>query len=157
VFAKNVAHVLTEKAFDTLPEFLHAIDVKLGDFPVRAGARFECRDFSVDTVIPGNVGDKVFNAREGFHGKDGDGLILRKVIHACFAGEARTAVDFRGTGAALPCFAIPADGKVRCEVTLDVMKRVENDHAGSDGDAVVHGLAAVRIAAKNAQGCFGHE
>jgi len=37
------------------------------------------------------------------------------------------------------------------------MKRVENDHAGSDRDAIVNGLPPVRIAAKNAQGGFLHE
>jgi len=110
VLAKDVTHVLTKKAFDALAEFLHAIDVKLGDFPVGTGARFERRDFPVDTVIPGNVGDKVFDARKRFHGEDGDGLVLGEVVHARFASEAGAAVDFGGTGAALPCFAIPADG-----------------------------------------------
>jgi hypothetical protein len=157
VFAKHMTNVLTEKAFNTLAEFLHAIDVELRDFPVGAGARFESRDFPVDTVIPGNVGDKVFDAGKGLHGQDGDGLVLREFVHARFAGEARTAVDFGGAGAALPGFAVPADGEVRSEVALNVMERVENDHAGSDGDAVVDGLSGVRIAAENAQGCFGHE
>jgi hypothetical protein len=102
--------VLTKKAFDALAEFLHAIHVKLGDFPLHAGARLKRGDFPVDTVIPGNVGDKVFDAGKRFHGEDGDGLVQREIVHAGLAGEARTAVDFGGAGAALPCLAIPTDG-----------------------------------------------
>ncbi len=72
------------------------------------------------------------------------------------SSKARTAVDFRGARAALPCFAIPADSKVGGEVSLNVMERVENDHARSDWDAVVNGLPAARVATKNAQGGFLH-
>ena len=76
---------------------------------------------------------------KGFHGHDGDGLILGEIVHARFAGEARAAVDFRGAGAALPCFAIPADGEIGRDVPLNVVQRVEHDHAGSDGHLVVDG------------------
>jgi 3-methyladenine DNA glycosylase Mpg len=86
VFAKDMTNVLTEKTFDALAKLLHAVHVELGDFPFHSLARFKRRDFAVDTVIPGNVGDKVFDSREGFHRQDGDGLLLREVIHARFAG-----------------------------------------------------------------------
>jgi hypothetical protein len=138
-------------------ELLHAIHVELGNLPVGTGARRECRDFPVDTVIPGNVGDKVFDAGEGLHGQDRDGLVLREFVHACLAGQARAAVNFSGAGAALPCFAVPADGEVWSQVALNVVERIENDHAGSNGHAVVNGLPGVGIAAEDAEGCFGHE
>jgi hypothetical protein len=150
VFAKDVAHILAEKAFDALAKLLDAVDIELGDFPLHSLAGFESRDFAVDTVIPGNVGDKVFDCGKGFHGQDGDGLVLREIVHARFASQARAAVDFRGTGTALSRFAIPADGEVRSEVALNVMERVEDNHAGGDGNAIVEGLPAIRIAAENA-------
>jgi hypothetical protein len=151
VFAKNVAYILAKKTLDALSKFLHAIHVELRDFPGDTRPRFECRDFAVDTIVPGNVGDKVFDFGKAFHREDGDGLVLREIIHARLAGETRTSVDFRGAGAALPCFAIPAYGKVGGQMPLDVMERIENDHAWRDGNAVVHCLSAIRIAAENAQ------
>src|SRR6266481_4967406 len=132
VFAKDVAHILAEKAFDALAKLLDAVDIELGDFPFRSFAGLEGRDFAVDTIVPGNVGDKVFNAGKGFHGKDGDGLVLREIVHARFASQARTAVDFRRAGAALPCFAVPADGEVGSEVPLNIMERVKNNHPRRD-------------------------
>src|SRR6266404_905612 len=157
VLAKDVAHILAEKAFDALAKLLDAVDIELGDFPLHPLAGFESRDFAVDTVIPGNVGDKVFDCGKGFHGQDGDGLVLREIVHARFASQARAAVDFRGTGTALPRFAIPANGEIGSEVPLNVMERVEDNHAGRDGNAIVNGLPAIRIAAKHAQDGFFHE
>src|SRR6266704_1016656 len=157
VFAKNVAYVLTQKTFDALAKLLHAVHVELRDFPFDSRPRFERRNFPVDTVIPRNVGDKVFDARKGFHRKDGNGLVHREIIHAGLAGHAGTAVNFRGARAALPCFAIPANGEVRGEMALDVVESIQDDHAGSDGHAVVHRLPALRIAAKNPQRGFFHD
>jgi hypothetical protein len=156
VLAKDVTDVLTEKTFDALAKLLHAVDIELGNFPFDSFARFERRDFPVDTVVPGNVGDKVFDSRKGFHGQDGDGLVLREIIHARFAGQAGMAVDFGGARAALPCFAVPADGEVGSEMSLDIVKRVKNDHSRSDGHAIVHGPSTVRITTENSQGRFGH-
>jgi len=133
VLAKNVTHVLAEKTFDAFAELLHAIHVQLGNFPFDTGPRFERRDFTVDTIIPGYVGDKVFNSGERFHREDGDGLVLREVIHARLAGQARATVDLGGTGATPPRLAVPADGEIGSEMALDVVERVEYDHAGSDG------------------------
>src|SRR5438309_3618221 len=157
VLAKNVANVLAEKAFDALAKLLNPVDIELRDFPFHSLTRLEGRDFAIDTIVPGNVGDKVFDARKGFHGKDGDGLILREIVHARFTGQARTAIDFRGARAALPCFAVPANREIGSEMPLNVMERVEDDHAGSDRDAVVNRLPSSRIAAKNAQGSFLHD
>jgi len=156
VFAKDVAHILAEKAFDALAKLLDAVHIELGDFPFHSLAGFEGRDFAVDTIVPGNVGDKVFDSGKGFHGEDGDRPILRKIIHARFASQARAAVDFRRARATLPGLAIPANGEIGSEVPLNVMERVEDNHAGRDGNAIVNGLPAIRIAAKNTQGRFFH-
>jgi hypothetical protein len=142
MLANDVANILAKKTFDALAEFLDAVDIELGDFPVGVLVRAEGGDFFVDLVIPGNVGDQVFDSRKRFHGHDGDGLVLGKIVHARFAGEARAAVDFGGARAALPCFAVPADGQVGGQVALNVMQRVEYDHARGDGHGVVDGLAA---------------
>jgi hypothetical protein len=142
VFAKDMADVLAKKTFDALPEFLDAIDVDLRNFPVGVRVRAEGGDFFVDSVVPGNVGDEVFDAREGFHGHDGDGLVHRQRVDARLACEARAAVDFRGAGTALGGFAVPAHGEIGREMALNVVESVEDDHAGGDGDLVVDGLAA---------------
>jgi hypothetical protein len=142
MLAKNVAYVLAEEAFDTLTEFLDAVDIELGDFPVRVGARLESGNLLVDGVIPGDVRDEILDSRKRLHRHDGDGLIHGQRVHAGFAGQARAAVDFGGAGAALRGFAIPTDGEIGREMALNVMKRVENNHARSDGDFVVDGLAA---------------
>src|SRR2546427_4785347 len=65
--------------------------------------------------------------RSRFHGQDGDGFVLREIVHARFAGQSRTAVDFRRARAALPRFTVPTDGEIGSEVFLNVMKGVEND------------------------------
>jgi len=150
VLAKNVTNVLAEKAFDALAKLLDAVHIQLRDFPFHSLTGLEGRDFAVDTIVPGNVGDKVFNAGEGPHWQDGDRLVLREIIHARFAGQAGPPVDFGGTRPALPCFAIPANGEIGSEVALDVVKRIEDNHARSDWDSIVNRLPSVRIAAKNA-------
>src|SRR5260370_42028129 len=150
VFAKNMADVLAKKTFDALSKLLHAIHIELGDFPGHAGARFESRNFAVDTIVPRNVGDKVLDCGKGFHGEDGDGLVLREIVHTRFASQAGAAVDFRGAGAALPCFAVPANRKIGSEVPLDIVQCIENHHARGNGNAIVHGLSGVRIASENA-------
>jgi hypothetical protein len=156
VFAKDMTNILAKKAFDALAKLLHAVHIELGDFPFHSLARFESRYFLIDTVVPRNVGDKVFDSGKGFHREDGDGLVLCKIVHARLTGQAGAAVDFGGAGAALPCFAVPADGEVRSKVPLNVMERVEDNHARGYRNAIVNSLPAIRITAKNAQGCFGH-
>ena len=86
MLAKDVANVLAEKAFDALAEFLDAVDVDLGNFPIGALLRLERGNLFVDGVIPGNVGDEILDARKRLHGHDRDGLIHRQRVHARFAG-----------------------------------------------------------------------
>src|SRR5258708_13690857 len=145
VFAKNVTNVLAEEAFDAFAKLLDAIDIQLGNFPFHSLAGLEGRDFAVDTIVPGNVGDKVFDAREGLHGQDRDGLILREIVHARFAGQARTPVDFGGTRTALAAFAVPTNSEIGSDAPLNVMERVETDHPRSAGPATIPALPAPRI------------
>jgi len=97
VLAKNVTNVLAKKAFDALAKLLDTVHIQLRDFPFHSLARFKGRDFAVDTIVPGNVGDKVFNEGEGPHRKDRNGLVLWEIIHTRFAGQARPSVNFGGT------------------------------------------------------------
>jgi len=97
VLAKNVTNVLAKKAFDALAKLLDAVHIQLRDFPFHSLPRFKGRDFAVDTIVPGNVGDKVFNEGEGPHRKDRNGLVLWEIIHTRFAGQARPSVNFGGT------------------------------------------------------------
>jgi hypothetical protein len=157
VFAKNVTNVLTEEAFDALAKLLDAVHIQLRNFPFHSLAGLEGRDFAVDTIVPGNVGDKVFDSGKRLHWQHSNGLVLREIIHARFAGQARAAVNFRGTRTALSRFAVPAEGEVGSEMSLNVMESVENDHSGCNRDAIIDGLPAVRITAKNAKRSLLHD
>jgi len=156
VITENVANVLAEKTFDALAEFLDAIDVALIHFPLDFFSGPEGRNFFVDLVVPGDVGDEVFDDGKGFERRDSDGLVERERVHTRFTSEAWTAVDFGGAGATFGGFAIPADGEIGRLMRLDRVERVENDHAGSERNFVIDGLAAGFVAAEDAKDCVGH-
>src|SRR6266496_3710543 len=149
VLAQNVADVLAKKALNALAEFLHPINVFLLHSPIGPSLWSERGNFLVDLVIPRNVCDQVFDDRERLHRQNGDGLVLGKGIHAGFASESRSPVDFRRTRAALAGLAIPADSEVWSQVLLNVMKCVEHDHARRHWNPVISGLAAFAIAAED--------
>ena len=90
--------------------------------------RRERLDGLVDLVVPGHVGDEVADEREGPHRLDGDRLVEVEVRQARLAGQARPAVHLRAARTALGGLAVPADGEVRCLVTLDPVQGVEHDH-----------------------------
>jgi hypothetical protein len=142
VLAKDVADVLAEKTFDALAKFLDAINIELGNLPLGVGARLEGGNFFVDVVVPGDVGDQILNPRKRLHGRHNDGLILGQIVHSRLAGETRAAVHFGGTRAALPCLAVPADSEIGSKMALDVVERIEDDHAGSNGNLVIDGMTA---------------
>jgi hypothetical protein len=156
MLAEDVANVLAKKTFDALAEFLDAVHVALLHFPFDAGARSERRNFRVHFVIPADIGDEILDERERFHRVDDDWLVERERIHASLAGEARAAVDFSGAGAAFGGFAIPADGEVGRLMRLNGMKRVEDHHAFRQRDLIIHGSAAVAVAAEDSDGYVGH-
>src|SRR3970040_1265656 len=75
---ENVTDVLTEEAFDALPEFLHALDVHLLHAPGAVGrvrrARLEARDGLLRAEVPRDVRHQVLDGREGAHRLDRHGL-----------------------------------------------------------------------------------
>src|SRR5215813_1294547 len=151
-----MADILAEKTLNALAKFLNAIHVALIHFPLDIFLGLKGRDLFIDLVVPRNVGDEILDDWKRFERRNGDGLIERERVHSRFAGEARAAVDFGGAGATFGGFAVPADGEIGRLMGLDGVERVENDHAGSERDSVVDGLATVFVAAKDAKKSFGH-
>src|SRR5712692_10012116 len=88
VIAQYVANVLTKKALNALAKLLHAIDLALIHLPFHVWPGGERRDFLVDAVIPGNVGDEVLQHRKALHGLDRDRLVQRQSVQTCLASQA---------------------------------------------------------------------
>src|SRR5207302_10744392 len=129
VLAQYVANVLAETTFDALAELLDAVHVSLVDFPFGVRPRLEGENPLVDAEIPGDVGDQILDERKRLHRQDGDGLVQGQGVHARLASEPRTSVYFSRARTALSCFAVPAHCQVGSEVALDVVQRIQNDHA----------------------------
>ena len=77
---QHMANILAQEAFNTFVELLDAVNILL-DHPPRAlrkvrVAWFEGLDFFLGFIVPGNVGDQVFNQRKRPHRLHGDGRIL---------------------------------------------------------------------------------
>src|SRR5262249_12058258 len=142
--------------FDAFAKFLNAVDVALIHFPFNIFARLESGNFFVDLVVRGDIGYEILDHGKGFERRNSDGRVEREGVHSRFAGEARAAVHFGGTRTTLGGFAIPADGEVGRLMSLNGMERVQNDHAGSERNFVVDGLAAVLVATEDAKKGFGH-
>ena len=74
VIAQDVTDVLAEEALDALPEFLHAVDVRLLHAPRAVGrvglARRELLDLLLHAEVPRHVGDEIAHVREGAHRLD---------------------------------------------------------------------------------------
>ena len=92
VVTQDVADILAKEALNALAKLLYAIHIPLVHLPLDARARLEGRNLPIDFEVPGDVGDQILDHREGLHGEDGDGLIERKSVHACFASEPRPAI-----------------------------------------------------------------
>ena len=90
------------------------------------------------------------------HRLDSDRFIQRQSIHARLAGQTRTAIDFRRTRATLAGFAVPAHREVGRLMRLNVMQRVEHNHARRDWHLVLNQLTAVAVTAKDFEGCVRH-
>jgi hypothetical protein len=102
------------------------------------------------------IGDQIFHHRKRFHRLDRDRLIEREVAHPRHAEEPRQAVDLRRTRTALAGFAVPAAGKIVRLLRLNVMHRVENDHAFGDFGGVVTKFPARGVAAPDFEGSRAH-
>jgi hypothetical protein len=154
--AQDMANILTEKTFDTLAKLLDAIDVALVHLPFDVWARAEWRNLSVDLVVPGYVGYQISDDWKTLHRLDSNGFIYWQSIHAGLARQSGTAIDFCRTRAALACFAVPPDRKVRRQVSLNVMKRIEHNHTRRDRYFVLNQLTASAVTAKNFECCVRH-
>ncbi len=71
MIAQHVANVLAQETLDALAKFLDPFDILLLHVPAAVGvvgfARFERLDFFLDAIIPGDVGDQIFDQRESLH------------------------------------------------------------------------------------------
>jgi hypothetical protein len=152
---QDVADVLAQETFDAFAKFLDAVDIFLSHAPTAVGrvglARLKFRDALLDRVIPGNVGDQIFEMREGVHGFDGDGLIEGQRVQASHAHEFRHAIYFRGAGTTFSGFAIPADGHIAGLLGLDLVDGVEDHHAFGDGRGVILKSALTFLTAEDAK------
>ena len=157
MLAQHVAHVLTQKALDALAEFLHAFDVGLEDAPCSVRrvrmARRERLDAQLCAKIPRHIGDEVPDGREGPHGLDGDGLGKVELVQTRHAHQPRMAVDFGRARSALASFAVPSHGQIVGLIGLNLMDRVEDDHAFGYGRRVVFKAPALSIAAPDSKCC----
>jgi hypothetical protein len=114
-------------------------------------ARLKFRDALLHRVIPGNVGDQIFEMREGVHGFDGDGFIEGQSVQASHAHEFGHAIYFGGAGTTFSGFAIPADGHIAGLLGLDLVDGVEDHHAFGDGGGVVLKSALTFLTAEDAK------
>src|SRR5713226_8234329 len=73
--------------------FWHPVHIFLVHFPLGASAGLEGRNFLVNAVIPGNVGDQVFDHGKRLHRLNRDGLVKGECVHASLACETRPAID----------------------------------------------------------------
>jgi len=159
VVAQHVANVLAKKALDAFPELLDAIDVVLLHPPRSIGrvgrARLEFLNLFLHPKIPGNIRDQILCNRESFYWFDRYRFVQRQIAHARHAHELRHPVHFRRARAALPRLAVPSTGKIRRLRALNVMYRVEHDHAFGDLGLIITKLAALGVAAPDFE-CGGH-
>src|SRR5690348_6650614 len=155
VVAQDVADVLAEKTLDALSEFLHAIDVCLVHPPRAVGrvglARPEWLDLLLDAEVPRHVSHEIADWLECTHRLDGHGLAEWQLREPGHAHELGLPVDLGRTRSALAGLAVPADREVVRLVGLDLVNRVEDDHAFGDGRRVVHELAGRIVAAPHAE------
>src|SRR5678815_448324 len=160
MFTQDVADILAEEAFDALAEFLHAIDVRLRHAPraVRRirRTRLERFYFLLHPEIPRDIGDEILHARECFHRLDRHRFLERQLIEPRHAHQPRHPIHLRRTRPALTRFAIPPAREIGRLLRLDLMHRVEHDHAFAHLSGVVLKRAGLGVAAPDAEGGGGH-
>ena len=98
VVPQHVAGVDAEETLDALSEVLDTVSLHLVEFPVHGLRPVDGRNALGDFVVPGDIGDEVFDVRERLHWPYFDGLTSRRlchdVAHSGHAHEARSPVDF---------------------------------------------------------------
>src|SRR5688572_18929541 len=129
VIAQDVADILTKKTLDAFTKFLDSIDVALIHLPLDVRPRRKRRDLSVDSIIPGHVCYQISDNRKTLHRLDSNGFIQRQRIHASFASQAWSAIDFGRARATFARLAVPTDRQIGRLMRLDIMNCVEHNHS----------------------------
>lgn len=97
VFPEHVAGVLADEAFNAHPEFLHPHRLELTEPPIWFFRTFDRCNFFCHLVIPGNIGDQVFDVRKSPHWSDTDvgtfWSLLKQVAHPCHAHQTWFSID----------------------------------------------------------------
>ena len=110
----DVADILAQETLDALAELLNALDVNLHHaerMSLRFGFRNQRRNFGRHPVVPRHIGHQVFEQGKRPHWTDGDLAFTFGFIDACFAQQARLAVDLGTARTAFCRFAVPAAGE----------------------------------------------
>src|ERR1700722_13783019 len=94
MISENVTNVLAKETFDAFAELLHAVDIFLVKGPIGIFSWSEGSDALVHLIVPGNIGDQVFDVRESFDRLNGNLFSGSKAVHARFAHKRRSAVYF---------------------------------------------------------------
>src|SRR5439155_141343 len=157
VIAQHVANVLAQEALDALAKFLDAIHLALIHLPLNIWSRREGRNLFVNAIVPRNIGNKILEHRKALHRLYGNWLVNRQRIESGLTSQPRVAVDFRRARTALAGFTIPAHSQVGRVVRLNVMQRIEYNHAWGNRHFVFDKFAAVTVAAKDFECCVRHK
>ena len=98
VVPQHVAGVDAEETLDALSEVLDTVSFHLVEFPVHGLRPVDGRNALGHFVVPGDIGDEVFDVRERLHRPYFYGLSSRclchDIAHSGHAHEARPPVDF---------------------------------------------------------------
>ena len=163
MIAQDVADILAKKALDAFPEFLDSIDIGLlhppGAIRRIRWARFEFLDPLLHRKIPRHIGDQVFQDRECLDRLDRNWSIDGQLAHSGHAHQPGHAVDFSRTRPALASLTIPPAGQIRSLSALNVVNRVQHNHALGDVGGVITKCTIFGSAAPNSEihcRCRGH-
>ena len=150
MFAQHVAHILAQITFDALAKLLDAVDVFLlhSPRPVRGigRARLKLFDPLFHLVVPGNIGDQVFEVRKCLHRLDGHRLFHRELAEPGHAHQPGHAVYFSRARTAFAGLAVPSQREVVRLFCLDLANGVQHHHARDGFNNVVDELAAGGVA-----------
>src|SRR5919106_1780091 len=147
---EDVANVLAHKALDALLRLVEALDILLVHREGCLFAGLERLDALGHLVVPGDVGDQVFNDGESPHGTY---VYLSPIVllDARLAQKLGSAVDLGATRAAVGRLAVPTHREIRGLLGLYREYRIEYDHALDQGCLVLDLLATLRVAAEDPQ------
>src|SRR5688500_183107 len=131
-----MTHVLTQKALNTLAEFLNPVYIFLCNSPGpvfcigRAGFEFFYSLFGA--VVNRYIGHQVGNQLESLHRLITDRTVLRQILHTCHAHQFWLAVDLCRARTTFSGLAIPPYRKIIGLFSLYLMYGVKYYHAFGD-------------------------